>query len=399
MTGIKDRPFAAASAFRIDEARGEAQFSSRTDLSSIETKELRTAPTSMLNCLSSGRVNCGEKFENSNSFVFGDIDAEKNLHFLLFRVVPGTIMGTLVFIGLFYLAAAPPMHWFYEVGNAAGPASVYLPGGGFSGFWFHLGYLHSFRNQHNLHDYDYYCFSAGCLNILSVFLNRSLEEVYDTALASQNAWKSGNRSRFEIVEYFFDELLPPATEDNCIEAVEEQLSFTDDHGNLNFLPRMKILVTTPFGDGYVVLEPTNRNELKEYILRTTWVPYLTGWGWLMPTTQPDADGHQELYLDGGCSRHLHPRCEAEWHLPLMWETLVHTFSPGLSREQVQSLWERGNNYEYQVPASTRTTTRNVTANIAMRVPHSSGVINNTVTSSDPLSCDELVNGNGHCSAN
>ena len=230
-------------------------------------------------------------------------------------------------------------------------------------------------------------------------MNRSLEEVYDTALASQNAWKSGNRSRFEIVEYFFDQLLPPATEDNCIEAVEEQLSFTDDHGNLNFLPRMKILVTTPFGDGYVVLEPTNRNELKEYILRTTWVPYLTGWGWLMPTTQPDADGHQELYLDGGCSRHLHPRCEAEWHLPLMWETLVHTFSPGLSREQVQSLWERGNNYEYQVPASTRTTTRNVTANIAMRVPHSSGVINNTVTSSDPLSCDELVNGNGHCSAN
>jgi hypothetical protein len=40
-------------------------------------------------------------------------------------------------------------------------------------------------------------------------LNRSLEEVYDTALASQNAWKIGNRSRFEIVEYFFEELFPP----------------------------------------------------------------------------------------------------------------------------------------------------------------------------------------------
>ena len=56
------------------------------------------------------------------------------------------------------------MYWFYEVGKAAGPASVYLPGGGFARFWFHLGYLHSFGNGHDLYDYDYNCFSAGCLS-------------------------------------------------------------------------------------------------------------------------------------------------------------------------------------------------------------------------------------------
>ncbi len=220
-----------------------------------------------------------------------------------------------------------------------------------------------------------------------------MEEVYDTALASQNAWKSGNRSRFEIVEYFFDELLPPnISQDNCIVADDIDAGACE---SLDFLLRIKILVTTPLEDGYKVLEPKNRNELKEYILRTTWVPYLTGWGWLMPTTERDANGHQELYLDGGFSRHLHPRCEAEWQLPLMWETLVHTFSPGLSREQVHSLWERGNDYEYPVPAFTRMTTTNATQNIAMYVPPSSGVANNTVSTSDSLSCDESVNGDGH----
>ena len=62
------------------------------------------------------------------------------------------------------------------VGNHAGPSSVCLPGGGFSGFWFHLGYLHSLEERQRehqrghqadpvlLHDYDYYCFSAGCLS-------------------------------------------------------------------------------------------------------------------------------------------------------------------------------------------------------------------------------------------
>jgi hypothetical protein len=37
---------------------------------------------------------------------------------------------------------------------------VTILGGGFSGFWFHLGYLQSMKN---LNDYDYYCFSSGCL--------------------------------------------------------------------------------------------------------------------------------------------------------------------------------------------------------------------------------------------
>lgn len=197
------------------------------------------------------------------------------------------------------------------------------------------------------------------LGILPVFLNHSLEHVYDAALASQNAWKRGHRSRFEIVDYFLEELLPPVPERDCAEnktrthwAQNEQSSCADD---LDFLPRIKILVTTPWDDdGYAVLEPKSRSELIEYIKKTTWVPYLTGEGIRM--TEHDESNQQRVYLDGGFSRTLHPKCDAEWHLPIMWETLVHTFSPGLTRDQVQSLWEGGKNYEYPVPARFRNTT-------------------------------------------
>jgi hypothetical protein len=96
-----------------------------------------------------------------DSFVVGTII---NLLSLLIRAILWGLLGIVVFFALYYLVANPPLHWFYETGESAGPASVYLPGSGFPGFWFHLGYLHSFADRHDLYDYDYYCFSASCLS-------------------------------------------------------------------------------------------------------------------------------------------------------------------------------------------------------------------------------------------
>eukprot|EP00536_Pseudo-nitzschia_multiseries_P016504 jgi/Psemu1/292569/fgenesh1_pg.1135_\ len=266
----------------------------------------------------------------------------------LWRTALVAVVGVLSFAALYYAASSPPLHWYCERAPAAGPSSVYVPGGGFSGFWFHLGYLHALAgdDRRDLHDYDYYCYSAGCLSVLSVFLNRSLEEVYDAALASQNAWNNGTQNRFEIVDYFFEQLVPPE----------------DDLDALFFLPRIKILVTTA-SEGYRVLESRNRNELKENIRKTTWVPYLTGWGWF------SRNNDNEVYLDGGFSRVLHPRCEVEWNLPLIWETLIHTFSPGLSLEQVQTLWKTGYTYRhFPLPSVPRRRTPTGTESAAFRVP-------------------------------
>ncbi len=177
--------------------------------------------------------------------------------------------------------------------------------------------------------------------------------------------------------------------------MEDDNAVSDTCDGLNFLPRIKILVTTPTDDGYTVLESRNRNELKEDIMRTTWIPYLTGGGLLMPTTERDADGNQMVYLDGAFSRNLHPRCEVEWNLPLMWETLVHTFSPGLSRDQVQSLWERGKNYEYPVPVFTQTVANATQTSMAHVLP-SSRITNITDAASDLLGSNDSVNDDGHC---
>ncbi|KAG7351618.1 hypothetical protein IV203_010978 [Nitzschia inconspicua] len=232
---------------------------------------------------------------------------------------------TIIFLLAFYLLTSTlHVHSFVSDVPHAGPATVYIPGGGFSGFWFHLGYLHSIP-QEDLLSYDYYCFSAGCLSILSVFMNKSLDEVSEAAFAAQNAWTSGNRSRFELVDHFFDTLVPSEP----------------DHGNeltRNIIPRIKVLVTTLSGRVEIV-QANNVQELKDGIIKTTWVPYLTGWGFPRDTTSG------ATFVDGGFSRFWHPRCETRLDLPLIWDTLVHTFNPALDYTQVRRLWRAG--YEYR----------------------------------------------------
>ncbi len=160
MTGIDKRPFATTSAFLMDEGTERTQFSSD---SSNETNGPSSPTGPLRNFYVCGHSFCGAE-SGSSKPVVGDANEGKTLRFLLIRVVLGGFLSTMTLFALSYLASAPPMHWFYEMGNAAGPATVYLPGGGFSGFWFHLGYLHAFAERHDLHDYDYYCFSAGCLS-------------------------------------------------------------------------------------------------------------------------------------------------------------------------------------------------------------------------------------------
>lgn len=179
--------------------------------------------------------------------------------------------------------------------------------------------------------------------ILSVFMNRSLDEVSEAAFAAQRSWTSGHQSRFELVESFFDDLVPPHLDLNGTAVVN-----LEDATASSFLPRIKVLVTT-FSDGFRVEEAQTREELRDLIVKTTWVPYLTGWGF-------SAD-EREVFLDGGFSRLLHPTCETELHLPLIWETLIHTFSPGLTRNQVNSLWNAGHTYNYKLPKKKTTNDR------------------------------------------
>lgn len=46
---------------------------------------------------------------------------------LVLRSLGYAVMGIMILFGLYFVAASPPLHWWYEVAPHAGPASVYLP--------------------------------------------------------------------------------------------------------------------------------------------------------------------------------------------------------------------------------------------------------------------------------
>jgi hypothetical protein len=78
--------------------------------------------------------------------------------------------------------------------------------------------------------------------------------VAEAALSAQASWTVGNISRFELAGHFFDALVPIGSEDMIHD----------------FLPNLKILVTTS-KNGFEVKEASDRRELRDLIIKTTWV--------------------------------------------------------------------------------------------------------------------------------
>lgn len=189
---------------------------------------------------------------------------------------------------------------------------VVCAGAGFSGFWYHLGI---FQSIPSLHEYDYFCYSSGCLGIVLALLEAPVGETYDTCREIQLEFSQRNISSYTMVDEFLNRLLP----------VEEE-PFTE------FLPRLNI-ISTNMRSGAVVQQPSNRSELISLLLRTTRIPFLTGRGWLQ-------DG-SERYIDGGFSRYSHPPCRYTVHMPTTWNTYVHSLNPWVSKKKVFEFVELG----------------------------------------------------------
>ena len=162
----------------------------------------------------------------------------------------------------------------YDIDN---DYSIYVPGYGFSGFWYTLGRIQSLKNPES---YDYYCYSAGCLAPVARFKNWSLEEVIHFAVGARDKWKGGNIDRYSVVDHFVSGLLD--TDENnktcqfnsTVEAYQCQshvkkmmLSSPSWLSNLNIL-------TTTKDRGIVthkVQKPKNIYELHQMLIQTTWM--------------------------------------------------------------------------------------------------------------------------------
>uniref|UniRef100_A0A6U9YJ69 Uncharacterized protein n=1 Tax=Pseudo-nitzschia australis TaxID=44445 RepID=A0A6U9YJ69_9STRA len=208
---------------------------------------------------------------------------------------------------------------------------IYVPGGGFSGFWFSLGRLQSLQHPR---DERFVCYSAGCLGVVSVLWNHFIdnrtataavadtttkkknqhERLYDNARSAQLEWQTGRMHRYRVVETFIDGLLDPlletdeSTSQAFLEIVRETVQvvttvFGDDgersnsNSNHNKRDAEPSLPWSSLIPRAKLQRPTDVASLKRLLLQTTWIPLATG-------SSLTHGGH----MDGAFSMLQHPRC-------------------------------------------------------------------------------------------
>merc|ERR1712157_510053 len=115
------------------------------------------------------------------------------------------------------------------------------------------GRLQSIKNPQ---EKDYYCFSAGCLGVVSLLTNCSANEMIDNAFKAQRLRKNGEISRFEVVDQFINDLI-------------------HNTSNVLFLERIHI-ITTRLDKGVTIRKATSMREMKEMLIQTTFIPFVTG---------------------------------------------------------------------------------------------------------------------------
>ena len=109
---------------------------------------------------------------------------------------------------------------------------LYVPGAGFSGFFYTLGRLHALHSVSS-QPKEYYCFSAGCLALITSVMNMSVDQAIEIAHSSRDQWMMGDISRYDVVEVFVDRLLSNVENAENITALEvdEKVNLAFDAGN------------------------------------------------------------------------------------------------------------------------------------------------------------------------
>jgi hypothetical protein len=196
--------------------------------------------------------------------------------------------------------------------------SVYVPGGGFSGFWFTLGRLRSIPDPETK---NFYCYSAGCLGVVATLSNYTMEEMYGIAYDIQNRWKQGSVAHFNVVESFLDDLLFGDGSNSSIFVREDLLA------------RLNIITTVKgnwFGLNAVVRKPESLEHLHEMLLQTTWIPYATG-----------GDLWLKDHMDGAFTVSHHPKCEHSVGISSDFELVANIVNVNLGRDKVEKFYNAG----------------------------------------------------------
>ncbi|CAB9511317.1 expressed unknown protein [Seminavis robusta] len=213
--------------------------------------------------------------------------------------------------------------------------TLYVPGLGFSGFWFTLGRLKSIPDKASKH---YVCFSAGCLGSVAILNDFSVEEMACMAETAQQRWKRGEIDRFQVVTQFVDGLVYRDF-DGCLASNKNNKQSRKKNiipiNNPNLFSKLHVLTTAPtMGRAEAVMRsPTSLDELREMLIQTAWIPIATG----------DGLTHKG-HMDGGFSFWKHPRCTKSVNLPLEAGLIFNSLNINMPVEKAYQLWNQGMEY-------------------------------------------------------
>ena len=196
---------------------------------------------------------------------------------------------------------------------------IFVPGGGFSGFWFFMGRLQSIPDPHQ---HNFVCYSAGCLGSVAALGNVSVPDLYDIASTARDQFLNGERHRYDIVEYFVD---------NMLEKVDDTQRLIDSFDKLHVLtsvtdPKSKLPASQ-------MESPTSMEHLKDLLLETTWIPLAIG-----------SHYSHKGQLDGAFSLFQHPTCKEKVGLAWNFDLLINGLNPNIGAEKVSKFWNLGLDY-------------------------------------------------------
>jgi hypothetical protein len=195
---------------------------------------------------------------------------------------------------------------------------IYVTGGGFSGFWFSMGRLRSIPNPR---ERNFVCYSAGCLASVASLSNSSMEELYDIASTTREQLLSGERHRYDIVEFFVDGLLEGADSEVLTDSLDRLHILTSVTDPQSTLPMARMQT------------PSDLRHLKTLLLQTTWIPQAIG-------SHFAHHGH----LDGFFSAFQHPKCNDVIGLAWDFELRVNALNPNIRSGAVAKFWNMGLEY-------------------------------------------------------
>lgn len=205
--------------------------------------------------------------------------------------------------------------------------TIYCPGAGFSGFWYTLGRLQSIEQPDTK---EYYCFSAGCLGVVSSMRNFTVDETLEIALNIQQKWKTGQIKRHDVVGEFVDALVntTSSTMSNLVSVEESKV-----------LERIHVITSTKnswFGMATHIRTPQTAEELREMLLQTTWIPFAVGESlWHKDSTTGSS------HMDGAFTMPFHPKTTHALGLPFSPEILLNVVNVNISLEKVKQFWRAG----------------------------------------------------------